>query len=102
MVSGHRIVINDQMMGGISAYGKGVDSIKSELFDRSILELDEQSDHLAAFITKASAQERFLTPKRDAIHAGMPTIRPNRLLVELPFAEVTRTTMTVMLSSPPL
>ena len=89
MVAGNREIINDQMMVGISPYGKGVDSIEGELFD-------------PPFFSRDAAQERFLVPKRDAIHAGIPIILPNRQLAGLSFADVTRTTMTVMLSSPPL
>jgi hypothetical protein len=40
------------MMVGISPYGKGVDPIEGELFDRSVLVLDEHSDHLAAFFLR--------------------------------------------------
>ena len=49
MVAGYGVVINDQMMIGVTADGEGVYSIKGELFDRSVFEFDQQSDHLAAF-----------------------------------------------------
>jgi hypothetical protein len=41
VVTGYGIVVDDQMMVGVSPDGESVDSIKGKLVDGSILELDE-------------------------------------------------------------
>jgi hypothetical protein len=48
MVAGHSIIIDDQIVCGLSADGERVKTIKGKLFDGSVLEFDKQSDHLIA------------------------------------------------------